>query len=118
MSGTQSGVIAEGMFGRLVDYNYKTGQIVPYLASSWNVTANSVTFKIRNNATCSDGTPVTAAVVYNSFARMISPQTASRWAVTIFGPGPYTISKDDAAGTFTFGTPKPFSSRRPTARTT
>ena len=113
VSGTQGGVIAEGMYDRLIDYNYKTGAIVPYLASSWTVTSDSVTFKIRGGATCSDGTPVNASVVYNSFARFISPQTASRWAVTILGPGPYKIAKDDAAQTFTFTTPAPFNNLLP-----
>jgi peptide/nickel transport system substrate-binding protein len=102
------GMLAQAMYDRLVDLNAQTGEVLPYLASSWTVTPNSATFKIRQDATCSDGTPINAGVVYNSFARFISPDTKSRWPVTIFGAGPYTISKDDAAQTFTFATPQPF----------
>lgn len=103
------GGIAESMYDRLVDFDYKTGSIVPYLASSWKVTPNSVAFKLRSDASCSDGTPVTPTVVYNSMAHLISPQLASKWPVTIFGNAtPYTMSKDDAAGTFTFTVPNPF----------
>jgi peptide/nickel transport system substrate-binding protein len=102
------GMLAEAMYDRLVDFNLKTGEVVPYVATSWTVTPNSVTFKIRQDATCSDGTPINASVVYNSFARFISPDTKSRWPATIFGPGPYSISKDDAAQTFTFSTEQPF----------
>jgi len=52
--------------------------------------------------------PLTAAAVYNSYARFISPDTKSPWTSTIFGPGPYTLAKDDAASTFTFTIPKPY----------
>src|SRR4051812_4866996 len=38
------GVLAETMYDRLVDFDYKTGDLKPYLASSWTVTPNSVTF--------------------------------------------------------------------------
>ena len=113
VTSTPGGVLAEGMYDRLIDYNYKTGAIVPYLATSWTVTPSSVTFKIRTDATCSDGTPINASVVYNSFNRFISPQTKSLWPSTVYGPGPYTISKDDTAQTFTFATPKPFNNLLP-----
>lgn len=102
------GMLAEAMYDRLVEFNYKTGAVIPYLASSWNVAPTSVTFRLASGAACSDGTPVTPTAVYNSFARLISPATSSRWVQTIFGLGPYSISKDDAAGAFTFSTEKPF----------
>jgi peptide/nickel transport system substrate-binding protein len=102
------GMLAQAMYDRLIDLDPKSGQALPYLATSWTVTPNSVTFKIRQDATCSDGTAINASVVYNSFARFISPDTKSRWPTTIYGAGPYTISKDDAAQTFTFATPQPF----------
>lgn len=83
------------------------GKIVPYLAKSYTATANSVTFKLRTDATCADGTPVTAAVVKNSLQRMVDIKAANNAA--LFGPGPYTVSEDDAAGSVTFTVGKPFS---------
>src|SRR5262245_42293942 len=84
-----------------------SGKIVPYLATSYSATANSVTFKLRTDATCSDGTPVTAAVVKNSLQRMIDVKAPNNAA--LFGPGPYTVSEDDATNSVTFSVGKPFS---------
>lgn len=102
------GMLSSAMYDRLVAFSGNSSKLVPYLAESWTTTPASVTFKIRKDATCADGTPITAGVVYNSYARFISPETKSPWTSTIFGPGPYTISRDDAASTFTFGIPKPY----------
>src|SRR3981081_467667 len=82
------------------------GSIVPYLARSYTATATSVTFKLRTDATCSDGTPVTPAVVKSSLQRMGGIRAADNAA--LFGPGPYTVSEDDAAGTVTFTVGRPF----------
>ena len=102
------GMLSSTMYDRLVAFSGNTPKLVPYVAESWTTTPTSATFKIKSGITCADGTPVTAAVVYNSYARFISADTKSPWPSTIFGPGPYTISKDDAAQTFTFGIPKPY----------
>jgi peptide/nickel transport system substrate-binding protein len=83
------------------------GTIVPYLARSYTATATSVTFKLRTDATCSDGTPVTPAVVKGSLQRMIDVRAAN--SAALFGPGPYSVAEDDAAGTVTFSVEKPFS---------
>src|SRR5690242_941486 len=52
----------EFTYDRLV-YLSPSGKIEPYLASSWKVTPNSVTFMLRKGPTCDDGTPVDANVV-------------------------------------------------------
>src|SRR4029077_8730130 len=83
------------------------GKLRPYLADSWEVTPTSITFKLRKDATCSDGTPVTPTVVRNSFQRMIDVKSPYR--ATLWGPGPYSVAADDAAGTFTFTVGTPFS---------
>ena len=90
-----------------------SGRIVPYLATSWTQTPNSVTFTIRKGATCEDGTPVTPTVVANSFKRLVSPEIVKAspvvaWGRYYLGPGPYTITADDAAGTFTFADQNPY----------
>lgn len=100
-------MIAWTMYSTLLYLDPTNGKAAPYLAASWRQTPTSVTFKLRDDVTCADGTKVTATVVYNSFARLISPELKSTWPATTFGPGPYTIAKDDAAGTFTFSVTKP-----------
>uniref|UniRef100_UPI000594F408 ABC transporter substrate-binding protein n=1 Tax=Nocardia higoensis TaxID=228599 RepID=UPI000594F408 len=53
----------------LTDQNPETGEIVPWLAQSWEVgpDAKSFTFRLRPGATFSDGSPVDAQVVKDNF---------------------------------------------------
>jgi len=53
----------------LTDQDPKTGQIVPWLATSWSVNSNSTvfTFHLRKGVTFSNGQPLTAAAVKTSF---------------------------------------------------
>ncbi|WP_261566236.1 ABC transporter substrate-binding protein [Frankia gtarii] len=53
----------------LTDQNPGTGQTVPWLARSWDVSADATTFTfhLRSGATFSDGTPVDASVVKANF---------------------------------------------------
>ncbi len=82
-----------------------SGKIVPYLAQSWNVTPTSITFTLRKDALCGDGTPVTPTVVKNSLQRLIDSKASANGQA--WGPGPYTVAADDGANTVTFtvGTP-------------
>ncbi len=84
-----------------------SGKIVPYLARSYTATATSVTFKLRTDVTCSDGARVTPEVVKDSLQRMIDIKAPNNAA--LFGPGPYTVTADDASGTVTFSVGTPFS---------
>ena len=53
----------------LTDQNPDTGEITPWLAKSWEISpdAASFTFVLRDDATFSDGTPVTADSVKKTF---------------------------------------------------
>ena len=53
----------------LTDQDPKTGKIVPWLASSWDISsdATSFTFHLRSGVTFSDGTALTAQVVKQNF---------------------------------------------------
>jgi peptide/nickel transport system substrate-binding protein len=53
----------------LTDQDPKTGKIVPWLATSWEVSpdATAFTFHLRSGATFSDGTPVDARAVKDNF---------------------------------------------------
>ncbi|GAB4066293.1 ABC transporter substrate-binding protein [Ancylobacter sonchi] len=74
--------VAWNCYDRLMSYGTKTladgsvsydqNKLVPELAESWDVTANSATFKLRKNATFHDGSPVTAQDVKWSFDRAVS----------------------------------------------
>lgn len=96
--------LSTAIYDRLVAVG-PNGKLLPYLAKSWKQTASSVTFTLRNDATCADGTPVTPTVVANSFRRFFKLSQAPRQ----FGPGPYTVTADDAAGTFTVSLGTPYS---------
>lgn len=98
------GEISMAVYDRLVDIG-PNNTLVPYLAKSWKITPTSVTFTLRNDATCSDGTKMTPSVVAASFARLIKSAIVKQR----FGPGPYAVSSDDAAGTFTLTVGTPYS---------
>ncbi|MFF2083848.1 ABC transporter substrate-binding protein [Nocardia sp. NPDC058176] len=53
----------------LLDQDPSTGELVPWLAESWEVSddARTFTFRLRPNVTFSDGTPLDAAAVKASF---------------------------------------------------
>jgi peptide/nickel transport system substrate-binding protein len=91
--------IVQGLYDRLVTYDPE-GELVPYLAESWEVTPKTVTFKLREGPTCSDGTPITPEVVANSIEFWVDPDTKSPWA-SFLGPGPITVEADEAGGTVT-----------------
>lgn len=57
----------------LTDQDPETGEIVPFLAESWEISddATEFTFTLREDATFSDGTPVDAAAVKANFDRII-----------------------------------------------
>src|SRR5437773_8565025 len=52
--------------------SYDRDAFLPELAEDWNLTATSVTFKLRKDATFHDGTPITAKDVKWSFDRAVT----------------------------------------------
>ncbi len=84
------------------------GKIVPRLAEKWDVKPDSVTFTLRKDVTCSDGSKLTAADVAENVNHIADPATKS----PIYGvliPAGMKAEADDAAGTVKLSTPKPFS---------
>jgi peptide/nickel transport system substrate-binding protein len=72
--------------------------LVGGLASKWEtVSASEYLFTIRDGATCSDGTPITASVVAGSLQHLAAPETASTWKNLVFGQGEAAIAADDAS---------------------
>jgi peptide/nickel transport system substrate-binding protein len=78
--------------------------IIPYLATSWTATPTSISFNLRKDATCADGTPVTASVVRRTFERILGGGRN----VSGYGGGPFTMDANDAEGTFTLNLQTPF----------
>ncbi|MBV2143790.1 peptide ABC transporter substrate-binding protein [Falsochrobactrum sp. TDYN1] len=70
--------LMKDMFEGLVTYNDK-GEIAPGVAQSWEVNADGTvyTFKLRDTAKWSDGTPVTAHDFVYSWQREVNPATAA-----------------------------------------
>jgi len=81
------------------------GEFVPAVASSWKLlpegaAPTTAVFTIRDGLTCSDGTPLGAEQVAQSFQRFLRDGSGT---ARIFGPdGPRSITADPAANTVTF----------------
>ncbi|MFL9679875.1 ABC transporter substrate-binding protein [Streptomyces sp. KL110A] len=61
--------VTRGIVDSLTDQDPRTGRIVPWLATSWEIAANAsrFTFRLRTDATFSDGAPVDAKAVKANF---------------------------------------------------
>lgn len=69
--------------------------LVGGLASDWHAeSASAYTFTIRDDATCADGTPITAPVVAASLSHLADPEVGSTWKNLVFGQGDATITAD------------------------
>lgn len=81
MQDTTSSMIHLALFENLLSYDPETNLGVPGLAESWTVSDDSLTytFKLRKT-TWSDGTPITAQTVVDSWLRTLNPETASPYA--------------------------------------
>jgi len=78
---TTSSMIHMALFEGLLSYDPKTNLGVPGLAESWTISSDNLTytFKLRKS-TWSDGTPITAQTVVDSWLRTLNPDTASPYA--------------------------------------
>ena len=57
--------VMNAAYDKLLFFDENT-QLQPYLAESWEATPEEVTFTLRSDVTCADGTPMTAEVVQKS----------------------------------------------------
>ncbi|HEY4456427.1 MAG TPA: ABC transporter substrate-binding protein [Pseudonocardiaceae bacterium] len=66
--------IARQLADSLTDQDPATGKIVPWLASSWEVSrdATTFTFHLRSGVTFSDGSPLTAQSVKDNFGGIVT----------------------------------------------
>jgi peptide/nickel transport system substrate-binding protein len=78
------------LYDRLVDLT-SDGKVIPYLATSWTVAPGAITFTVRTDAKCSDGTPLTSEVMAASIQHWLDPKTNAQRR-TYFGPASTVIT--------------------------
>lgn len=98
-----AGYLYDTLVGRSSD-----GEVVPRLATKWEVSPNSVQFTIRDDITCSDGARLNPSDIEANFLRLQDPETKSPYVANFLGSTDYAVTSDDEAGTFSIETPKPF----------
>lgn len=64
------------MYDKLV-YITEEGEELPWLAESWDVQPDSVTFTVRDDVTCADGTPLTPSDIAANFEFIVDPANES-----------------------------------------
>ncbi len=98
-SGVQEARILDAVFEGLMIPSPATGNPVPGVAESYTVSPDGLTytFKIRKGITWSDGVPITAQTVYDSWIRLLNPATGAEYATlmtdTIKGAADYNAGK-------------------------
>jgi oligopeptide transport system substrate-binding protein len=84
------------LFEGVVSYDPRTNKAVPAMAESWTASADGkvITFKIRQGLTWSDGTPISAQTIVDSWLHHLDPATGSKYAympgMVIKGADEYT----------------------------
>ena len=99
ISGVPEHRIYESLFEGLLIYDPKTAEAIPGLAESWDVSEDRTvyTFKLRKTS-WSDGTPITAQTVRDSWLRELNPDTAApyAWFPAMFIKGAAEYNSGDA----------------------
>ena len=85
-SDTTSILVIEQLFLGLTDFNDETMEIVPELATSWEVSEDGLVwaFHMRKDVYWTDGTPVTAHDIEYGVKRTCDPATASSYAYVLY----------------------------------
>ena len=88
-------------------YFDKNGEPKGWLAQSWEETPTSLKFNIRDDAVCSDGTPLTAETVANNFRWILDAANASPFLGLVV-PTDTVVEHDETSVTLTTTTPNSF----------
>lgn len=74
-----SGLVGQHFGGSLISMHPETKEFVPNLAESYEVSDNglTITFKLRQNITFHDGTPLTAGIYKETLERALEPATGA-----------------------------------------
>ena len=85
MTGDPESRIYYALFEPLVSYDPRTAEPIPGCAESWSFSNNNstITFRLRAGLVWSDGTPITAQTVVDSWLHTLNPATAAEFAYMI-----------------------------------
>lgn len=83
--------------GTLLAINPETNELEPNLAEDYSVSEDgkTITFKIRQGVTFTDGTPLTAQVFKDTFDRILNPDTGATVAASLIGGIQSTSAPDE-----------------------
>ena len=84
-----------------------SGAVKPQLASSWKVTEKAVTFEIRDDVTCSDGSKFDAQAVVDNIGYVADVKNASPFR-GVYVPADATASASGSTVTVSLPSPAPF----------
>jgi peptide/nickel transport system substrate-binding protein len=89
--------ISNHIGGTLLSNNPETNELEPNLAESYQVSEDgkTITFKIRQGVTFTDGTPLTAQVYKDTFDRILNPETGATVAASLLGGIESTSAPDE-----------------------
>jgi peptide/nickel transport system substrate-binding protein len=91
-----AGQIESSFYDTLIHYVPAQNKFEPYIATSWTETPGAMNFTLRSDVKCSDGTPLTAQVVADSFKRYYSFIGKNTGIAQRFGKGTFTETAADA----------------------
>ncbi|HEV7649776.1 MAG TPA: ABC transporter substrate-binding protein [Actinophytocola sp.] len=107
LSINENGEVVSGfVYDNLLSLDDK-GEAAPYLANTWKQAGTAITFDVRTDATCSDGTKLTPEAIAGSLKRTFDPATKAPLVKRYFGEGPFTVTADASAHTVTVDLGKP-----------
>ena len=98
------GLVYDSLVNRTADGEYVSG-----LATDWEVDDRSATFTLRDDVTCSDGSPMTAGQVAAALEFIKDPANASVLYGLLVPTTPFTVEADDGNGTVQVRMDQPFS---------
>lgn len=96
--------VARQLFDSLLEQDPATGELIPWLAESWEVNddATEFTFHLRDDVTFSDGTPLTAQIVKDNFDDVIESGAKASWVIAFFSGYQESTVVDEHTVTVTF----------------
>lgn len=104
---TTSLIVGRQLTDSLLDQDPETGEIVPWLASDWEVSDDltSYSFTLQDGVTFSDGTPLTSDVVAANFDAIVALGASASLANGYLAGYAGTEVTDDTQFTVTFSAP-------------
>ena len=99
--------VSQFAYDALVSIDPVTGEVLPQLATSWDVSGETVTFEIGEGITCSDGTAFDAQTVVDNISYVEDPKNKSPH-LGVFLPVGATATASGSTVTVTLAGPAPF----------